>query len=69
MGRSSRHHAPGDPYRIVLQRLGAVAGDALFIGDTAGRVAAAEELRLTGHHYTGSADTIARIARFLMADE
>ncbi len=55
-------------YRIALQRLGADPGDALLIDDTAGHVAA-EELGLPGHHDTGSADTIARIDRFLMAGE
>jgi putative hydrolase of the HAD superfamily len=54
-------------YTTALQRLGAEPGDALFIDDTEIYVAAAQTLGMTGHLHANTADTIARIERFLVS--
>jgi putative hydrolase of the HAD superfamily len=52
-------------YTAALRRLAASPGEALFIDDTPGYVAAAAALGLTGHLHTGTAGTTARIEGFL----
>jgi putative hydrolase of the HAD superfamily len=52
-------------YTAALRRLAAAPGEALFIDDTPGHVAAAAALGITGHLHTGTAGTIARIEDFL----
>ena len=60
-------YAKPDPriYTATLQRLAVSPGHALFIDDTAGHVTAAESLGITGHVYTSTVGTIARIEHFL----
>jgi putative hydrolase of the HAD superfamily len=48
-------------YAAALRRLSAAPGDALFVDDTPGHVAAAEALGLAGHVHRNTAGTIARI--------
>jgi putative hydrolase of the HAD superfamily len=55
-------------YAAALDRLGAEPGSTLFVDDTAGHVAAAGALGMTGHLHTSSSGTIARIADFLRWD-
>ena len=59
--------AKPDPriYAEALARLGAEPGDALFVDDTEGNVAAARSLGLAGHQHVAAAGTIAAIGRFL----
>jgi len=52
-------------YAAALDRLAADPGSALFIDDTAGHVAAAEALGMTGHLHASTSGTIARIGDFL----
>ena len=54
-------------YQAALRRLAAAPGDALFIDDTPGHVAAAESLGMTGHVHGGTGGTIARMKDFLGA--
>ncbi|MBO2448054.1 HAD-IA family hydrolase [Actinomadura barringtoniae] len=58
--------AKPDPriFEIALERVGAGPGDALFIDDTAGHVAAAEGLGMTGHVHANGPGTVERIGRF-----
>ena len=59
--------AKPDPriFEIALDRVGARPGDALFIDDTPGHVAAAQALGIAGHVHTDSASTIEAIQDFL----
>jgi putative hydrolase of the HAD superfamily len=59
--------AKPDPriYTAALERLAIGSGDALFIDDTPGHVAAAESLGITGYVHTSTAGTITRIEDFL----
>ena len=50
--------------RAALGRLGVAPGDALFVDDTPGHVAAAEALGMAGHVHTDATSTIARIEAF-----
>lgn len=51
-------------YRAALGRLGVAPGDALFVDDTPGHVAAAEALGMAGHVHTDATSTTARIEAF-----
>lgn len=58
--------AKPDPriYQLTLERLGALAGDALFVDDMADNVAAAESIGIQGHLHRNPAQTAERIGRF-----
>jgi putative hydrolase of the HAD superfamily len=51
-------------YRAALGRLEVAPGDALFVDDTPGHVAAAEALGMAGHVHTDATSTTARVAEF-----
>jgi putative hydrolase of the HAD superfamily len=54
-------------FELALGRLGAEPGQALFIDDTPGHVAAAQALGMAGHVHTGSQTTVAAIEAFMAA--
>ncbi|ANZ20171.1 HAD family phosphatase [Streptomyces noursei] len=62
--------AKPDPhiYTAALRGVGARPAEALFIDDTPGHVAAASSLGISGHVHTSTADTLARIQKFLDLD-
>jgi len=59
--------AKPDPriYALALDSVGAGPADALFVDDTAGHVAAARSLGMSGYVHTRTADTMTRIERFV----
>jgi putative hydrolase of the HAD superfamily len=61
--------AKPDPriFELTLARLGAAPGQALFIDDTPGHVAAAQALGIAGHVHVGPLTTAAVIEAFLAA--
>ena len=54
-------------FEIALEHLATTPQDVLFVDDQAGHVEVAVSLGMAGHVHVGSADTIARIDRFLSA--
>ncbi|HEV2527488.1 MAG TPA: HAD-IA family hydrolase [Thermomicrobiales bacterium] len=54
-------------FRVALERVGVEPDGAIFIDDSAANVQAAIDLGLTGHHYTGSLDELARVVRDWLA--
>jgi putative hydrolase of the HAD superfamily len=59
--------AKPDPriFELALRTVTANPSDALFIDDTPGHVAAARSLGIAGHLHTDTAETLARIQRFV----